>query len=93
MSSTPITSLLKSLKREVGRVALSCHLSMDSSMPKKKEGCVQKELKLVGSPSFHCVQRAWKKGGGVLMPSFRPLMRGLACGLRDSFEHFVRSSE
>ena len=32
-------------------------------------------------PLVHCVQSAWKKGGGVLMPRFRLSMRALACRL------------
>ena len=32
-------------------------------------------------PVVHCVQSAWKKGEGVLMPSFRLSFTDLACRL------------
>ena len=55
---------------EVGRVALSCHLSVDLFMP-RNEGCVREELRVAGFSSFtvfrvpgrkeplpHCVHNA-----------------------------------
>ena len=36
---------------EVGRVALSCHLSVEPVMP-RDEGCVWGELGIAGFPSF-----------------------------------------
>ena len=64
---------------EVGRVALSFHLSLDF-LCQEMRMCVRgAQSRWV--PLVHCVQSARKEGRGVLMPGFRLSMRGLACSL------------
>ena len=78
-SSEVISLFLKDW--EVGRVALSCHLSMDLLCQEMRDACKGEGAQSRWVPLVHCVQSAWKKEGCVLMPRFRLSMRGLACRL------------
>ena len=53
---------------ELGRVALSCHMTVDLFWSR-------------WAPLVHCVRSDRKEGGGVLMPGFLLSMWGLACRL------------
>ena len=76
---------------EVGRVALSCHLSMDLLCQEMRDACKGSSESL-GSPRSLCSEclEERRRASDAQAPSFteRP---GLQAG--DSFEHFVPSSK